>query len=55
VDGVDIKELNLKWLRAQMGVVTQEPILFAVSLAENIAYGDNSREIPREEVMVAAR
>jgi ABC-type multidrug transport system fused ATPase/permease subunit len=55
VDGKDVKELNLKWLRAQMGIVTQEPILFAVSLAENIAYGDNTREVPRDEVIKAAR
>jgi ABC-type multidrug transport system fused ATPase/permease subunit len=55
VDGKDIKELNLKWLRSQMGIVTQEPILFAVSLAENIAYGDNTREVPRDEVILAAR
>jgi len=55
VDGRDVKELNLKWLRSQMGIVTQEPILFAVSLAENIAYGDNSRELSRDEVIVAAK
>jgi ABC-type multidrug transport system fused ATPase/permease subunit len=55
VDGKDVKDLNIRWLRAQMGIVTQEPILFAVSLADNIAYGDNTRKIPLEEVMQAAR
>jgi len=55
IDGVDVKELNIKWLRSQIGIVTQEPILFAVTLAENIAYGDNSRVVPREEVVQAAR
>lgn len=55
MDGKDIKELNLKWLRSQIGIVTQEPILFAVSLGENIAYGDNTREVPQAEVMAAAK
>lgn len=55
VDGKDVKELNVAWLRSQMGIVTQEPILFAVTMAENIAYGDNSRQVPIEEVMTAAK
>ena len=55
IDGKDVKELNIGWLRSQMAIVTQEPILFAVSLAENIAYGDNSREVSREEVITAAK
>jgi ABC-type multidrug transport system fused ATPase/permease subunit len=55
VDGRDVKELNIKWLRSQMGIVTQEPILFAVSLAENIAYGDNTREVSRDQVISAAK
>jgi ATP-binding cassette subfamily B (MDR/TAP) protein 1 len=55
VDGKDVKDLNINWLRSQMGIVTQEPILFAVTLAENIAYGDNSREVPMDEVVAAAK
>jgi ATP-binding cassette subfamily B (MDR/TAP) protein 1 len=39
VDGYDIKGLNLRWLRSQIGYVGQEPILFAGTIAENIAYG----------------
>ena len=39
IDGVDIKELNPKWLRQQLGLVTQEPRLFSYSIGENIAYG----------------
>ena len=38
-----------------MGIVTQEPILFAVSLGENIAYGDNTRKVPIAEVITAAK
>uniref|UniRef100_A0A7N1A511 Uncharacterized protein n=1 Tax=Kalanchoe fedtschenkoi TaxID=63787 RepID=A0A7N1A511_KALFE len=39
LDGVDIKTLNLKWLRQQMGLVSQEPVLFNETIRSNIAYG----------------
>ncbi|ETP30236.1 hypothetical protein F442_20704 [Phytophthora nicotianae P10297] len=39
LDGVDTKELNLNWLRSQIGLVGQEPTLFIGTIAENIAYG----------------
>jgi len=55
VDGVDIRELNVSWLRSQMAVVLQEPILFAVSIADNIAYGDNSRQLSMNEIIDAAK
>lgn len=38
-----------------MSIVLQDPILFAVSIAENIAYGDNSRKVTMEEVIAAAK
>ncbi|GLJ10640.1 hypothetical protein SUGI_0132270 [Cryptomeria japonica] len=38
-DGVDIKELQLRWLRKQIGMVGQEPVLFATTILENILYG----------------
>lgn len=41
IDGYDIKDLNIRWLRAQIGYVGQEPVLFAGSVAENIKYGRN--------------
>jgi ATP-binding cassette subfamily B (MDR/TAP) protein 1 len=37
LDGVDIKDLNVRWLRSQIGYVGQEPVLFAGTVAENIA------------------
>src|SRR6218665_2308516 len=55
VDGRDVKSLNVAWLRAQLGIVSQEPTLFDCSIRENIAYGDNSRSISMEEVIAAAR
>jgi ATP-binding cassette subfamily B (MDR/TAP) protein 1 len=44
----------LELLRAQMGIVSQEPVLFDRTIAENIAYGDNSREVPMEDIVTAA-
>ncbi|EHA97327.1 Multidrug resistance protein 3, partial [Heterocephalus glaber] len=55
LDGQEAKTLNVQWLRAQLGIVSQEPILFDCSIEENIAYGDNSRAVTREEVMSAAQ
>jgi ATP-binding cassette subfamily B protein len=39
LDGRDVRELDGDWLREQVGVVSQEPLLFATSIAENIRYG----------------
>lgn len=55
IDGKEIKHLNVQWLRAHLGIVSQEPILFDCSIAENIAYGDNSRVVSHEEIMQAAK
>jgi len=54
-DHQDITALNLPGLRSKIGLVSQEPVLFDRTIAENIAYGDNSREVDIEEVMEAAR
>uniref|UniRef100_A0A8C5NRL3 ATP binding cassette subfamily B member 4 n=1 Tax=Junco hyemalis TaxID=40217 RepID=A0A8C5NRL3_JUNHY len=54
-DGKTAKALNIKWLRAQIGIVSQEPILFDFTIAENIAYGDNSRQVTFEEIVSAAK
>ncbi|XP_077979293.1 ATP-dependent translocase ABCB1-like [Glandiceps talaboti] len=55
LDGKDLVELNIQWLRAQIGIVSQEPILFDRTIAENIAYGDNSREPSMDEIIDAAK
>ncbi|XP_040218089.1 ATP-dependent translocase ABCB1-like isoform X2 [Rana temporaria] len=54
-DGIDTKTLNLKWLRSQMGIVSQEPMLFDCSIAENIQYGALDREVTQEEIVEAAK
>jgi subfamily B ATP-binding cassette protein MsbA len=53
IDGINIKNYSLKSLRDQMGIVTQEPILFNDTIAKNIALGmDNATE---SEIMNAAK
>lgn len=39
LDGVDIRDLNVRWLRSQIGLVSQEPTLFATTIRGNIAHG----------------
>ncbi|CAF4206391.1 unnamed protein product [Rotaria sp. Silwood2] len=53
LDGVDIRLLNIHWLRSQFGLVGQEPVLFDLTIAENIAYG--LENIPMEDIINAAR
>jgi len=53
IDGVDIRDVTLASLRAQIGIVTQETILFDDTVAANIAYGRPSAT--REEIEQAAR
>jgi subfamily B ATP-binding cassette protein MsbA len=53
MDGVDIRDVTLKSLRAQVGIVTQETVLFDESIASNIAYG--SPGASRAEIEAAAR
>ncbi|GBG63853.1 hypothetical protein CBR_g39637 [Chara braunii] len=53
VDGVDIRSLQLKWWRQQIGLVSQEPVLFATTIAENVAYGKEGAS--REEIVAACK
>ena len=55
MDKRDLHQLNIQWLRSKIGLVSQEPVLFDGSIADNIRYGDLSREISDEEVEAAAR
>ncbi|GLE08609.1 hypothetical protein PINS_up019894 [Pythium insidiosum] len=54
LDGRDLKSLNLHWLRSQIGLVGQEPTLFIGTIAENIAYGLDTKPA-QEEIEAAAR
>lgn len=42
-DGRDIKTLDLRWLRSQFALVSQEPVLFDMTIGENIAFGANAQ------------
>ena len=53
VDGHDVRDLTLASLRANVGVVTDEPFLFSISISENIAYG--RPDASYEEIEAAAR
>lgn len=53
LDGTDIKDLDLKWLRKQVGLVNQEPALFATTIRENILYGKSDATL--EEITRAAK
>ncbi|XP_022602203.1 bile salt export pump-like [Seriola dumerili] len=55
IDGHDSTRVNVPFLRSKIGIVSQEPVLFDCSIAENIKYGDNSREISMNEVIAAAK
>ncbi|KAG2112308.1 P-loop containing nucleoside triphosphate hydrolase protein [Suillus discolor] len=39
LDGIDLRELNIKWLRSQISLVSQEPVLFATTIRGNIKHG----------------
>ena len=52
IDGVDIKSLQLKWIRGKMGLVSQEHALFGTSIVDNIRFG--KLDATMDEVMAAA-
>jgi ABC-type multidrug transport system fused ATPase/permease subunit len=52
LDGRDITEINPRWLHEKIGLVSQEPILFKMSIKENILYGN--REATEEQLVQAA-
>ncbi|KAG9445533.1 hypothetical protein H6P81_011661 [Aristolochia fimbriata] len=53
LDGTSIKSLKLKWWRSQMGLVSQEPVLFATSIKENILFGNETASM--DLVVTAAK
>jgi ATP-binding cassette, subfamily B, bacterial len=53
IDGHDVRDLSLEWLRSQIGIVTQETFLFHTTIRENLLYGRPGAT--QEEVEAAAR
>ncbi|XP_072995529.1 ABC transporter B family member 4-like isoform X1 [Typha latifolia] len=54
LDGMDIQMLRLRWLRQQMGLVSQEPVLFNDTIRANIEYGKQD-EVCEEEIIAVAK
>ncbi|GAV90154.1 ABC_tran domain-containing protein/ABC_membrane domain-containing protein [Cephalotus follicularis] len=52
IDGINLKEFQLKWIRNKVGLVSQEPVLFTCSIKDNIAYGKDGATV--EEIRAAA-
>ncbi|KAL7062925.1 hypothetical protein AAHC03_0256 [Spirometra sp. Aus1] len=55
MDGQNIKHLAPRWIRSHIGVVFQQSDLFDMTIRENIAFGDLTRELSMEEIIAAAR
>lgn len=53
MDNKNIRTLNVKWLREHMGIVSQEPVLFGTTIAENIRYGREG--VTNDEIEKAAK
>ncbi|KAI8562857.1 hypothetical protein RHMOL_Rhmol03G0068100 [Rhododendron molle] len=51
IDGINIKDFQLKWVREKIGLVSQEPVLFSCSIKDNIAYGKDGATL--EEIKAA--
>ena len=53
IDGVDVRDWNLKRLRSQISVIEQDVVLFSMSVADNIAFGHETAD--RAAILTAAR
>ncbi|KAI8141628.1 putative ABC transporter protein [Fennellomyces sp. T-0311] len=54
VDGNDVKDINLRWLREQIGVVSQEPVLFNMTIRQNLMLGVH-HQVTQEDVINACQ
>lgn len=55
IDNQNIRSITLESLRGHLGIVSQEPNLFNNTIGENIAYGDNTRQVSKDEIIEAAK
>lgn len=53
LDGIELPKFKLRWLRQQMGLVSQEPVLFNDTIRANIAYGKEGKATEAEIVAAA--
>ncbi|KAM0028062.1 putative ABC-type xenobiotic transporter [Helianthus debilis subsp. tardiflorus] len=52
IDGINLKEFQLKWIRQKIGLVSQEPVLFTSSIKDNIMYGKDDASMGEIRVAV---
>jgi ABC-type multidrug transport system fused ATPase/permease subunit len=55
IDGKSIKDYNVRSLRSQIGLVSQEPTLFGMSIRENVKLGAVDREVSDDEIIAACK
>eukprot|EP00026_Physarum_polycephalum_P004944 Phypoly_transcript_04970.p1 GENE.Phypoly_transcript_04970~~Phypoly_transcript_04970.p1 ORF type:complete len:643 (+),score=87.69 Phypoly_transcript_04970:79-2007(+) len=55
IDGVDIRDLDPEFLHDKVGLVSQEPTLFAASISDNIAYGIKGKKVSIDSIIEAAK
>lgn len=55
VDAIEIQNYNLNWLRQQIGLVSQEPVLFNDTIRANIGFGKQGGDITEHEIISAAK
>ena len=55
VDGINVKEYTQEALRNKIGYVSQRAVLFSGSIASNVAYGDNGKEISQDDIAHAVK
>ena len=53
IDGDNVCDMNIKWLRSNIGVVSQEPVLFDTTITENIRFGRD--DATKEDIERAAK
>lgn len=54
LDGIELRKLNISWLRQQIGLVGQEPVLFNETIRTNIMYGKQGN-VTEEELIAATK
>ncbi|KAI8143269.1 putative ABC transporter protein [Fennellomyces sp. T-0311] len=55
IDGYNIKDYNVQWLRGQIGVVSQEPVLFNMTIRKNLLMGAMHTSVTEEEMVEACK
>ncbi|KAG0172209.1 ATP-binding cassette, sub-B (MDR TAP), member 4 [Apophysomyces sp. BC1034] len=55
LDGHNLRDVNVAWLRNQIGVVSQEPVLFNMTIRQNLLMGITGREVSQDEVVEACK